>query len=118
MAEISSYGYTKLREFAQTNWKYIELRDASSNAILRLTTSDPRVTWTHNAGAQAIELTIVVKGSDADLSGSLPRTFASSAIYDTASGGTVISIETFTQFTMSGSLDELTVKHQIQIPML
>lgn len=114
MAEINANGYQSIRDFIQANWKHIELRDDVGTAVLRISTSDSRVTWTHSAGSQTLELTIVVKGADAGIT--LPQTFASSAIYDVASGGSPYSEEPFSSFTMEGTGDELTVKHQIQVP--
>lgn len=114
MAEINASGYQSIRDFIQSKWKFIELRDNTSQPILRLDTSDNRVSWTHTAGSQTLELTIVVKGGDVGIT--LPQTFASSAIYDVASGGSPYSVESFTPFTMEGAGDELTVKHQIQVP--
>lgn len=114
MAEINASGYQSIRDYIQANWKYIELRDGSGTPVLRISPSDSRVSWTHTAGFQTLELTIVVKGADAGIT--LPQEFASSAIYDVASGGSAYSVETFSTFTMVGTGDELTVKHQIQVP--
>ena len=116
MAEINENGYQSIRDFIQANWKYIELRDDTDTAVLRLDPTDPRVTFTHDTGSQTLELQIVVNGSDAEVT--LPQTFASSAIYDVASGGTAYSEESFTSFTMEGTGDQLTVKHQIQVPQV
>ncbi|WP_240371497.1 hypothetical protein [Anoxybacteroides rupiense] len=114
MAEITSSAYQALRNYIQNNWKYIELRDDLGNPILRLSPADSRVSWIHNAGDQVLKLQIVVKGSDADIT--KPKTFASSAIYDVATGGQPYSIESFTPFTIESDMDELTVIHEIQVP--
>lgn len=116
MAEINSDGYQAIRDYIQTNWKYIELRDDAGLAILRLSPTDSRVTWTHTTGAQTLQLQIVVKGSDTDMT--LPKTFASSAIYSVASGGSAYSVEGFTPFTMGSATDELTVINSIQVPQV
>ena len=116
MAEILNSGYQSIRDFVQANWKYIELRDGAGVAILRLSTADARVKWIHTANSQTLELQVVVKGSDAELS--LPKTFGSSAIYSVATGGSAMSIETFSNFTMEATGDELTVIHQLEIPQL
>lgn len=116
MAEISTAGYQSIRDFVQANWKYIELRNGEGTAVLRIGIGDSRVTWTHSAGSQTLSLQIVVKGSDAGIA--LPTTFASSAIYSAASGGTALSVETFSNFTMEASGDELTVIHQLEIPQI
>ena len=114
MSEINTSGYQSIRDFVESNWKYIELRDENGTAILRLSTADSRVSWIHTAGSQTLELQIVVKGSDAEVT--LPQTFASSAIYSVASGGSAHSIETFSNFTAEATGDELTVIHQLEIP--
>ncbi|MGG4039292.1 hypothetical protein [Heyndrickxia ginsengihumi] len=116
MAEITTQAYQNLRDYIQSNWQYIELQDDSDGAILRLSPSDSRVTWTHNAGDQTLKLQIVVKGSDTDIT--LPKTFASSHIFNVATGGISFSDESFTPFTMSTDQDELTVIHNIQVPQV
>lgn len=118
MSEINNYGYQDLRDYIQANWNYLELRDAGGAAIVRLQVGvDSRVTWTHTVGAQILEITAVIKGSDSDISGSLPKTFASSAVYKVASAGNAFSAEAFTSsFTIATVDDQLTVKHRIQVP--
>ncbi|MBY6273966.1 MAG: hypothetical protein CW346_17480 [Bacillaceae bacterium] len=116
MAEITSSAYQAIRDYIQQNWQYIELRDDLGNAILRLSPADSRVSWIHNAGDQVLKLQIVVKGSDADIT--KPQTFASSAIYDVATGGNAYSIESFTPFTIESDQDELTVIHSIEVPQV
>ena len=116
MAEITASAYQALRNYIQQNWQYIELRDDLGNPILRLSPSDSRVSWVHNAGDQVLKLQIVVKGSDADIT--KPQTFASSAIYDVATGGQPYSIESFTPFTIESDMDELTVIHSIEVPQV
>ncbi|AKS37684.1 hypothetical protein NP92_04240 [Anoxybacillus gonensis] len=114
MAEITSSAYQAIRDYIQANWQYIELRDDLGNPILRLSPSDSRVTSTIEG--QTVKLQIVVKGSDADIT--KPQTFASSAIYDVATGGQPYSIESFTSFTIESDMDELTVIHEIQVPQV
>lgn len=116
MAEINTAGYQSIRDAIQASWKYIELRDGGGAAILRIGIGDARVTWTHVANAQTLELTVVIKGSDAGMV--LPKTFASSALYSVSTAGSAYSVESFTPFTMEGTLDELTIKHQIQVPLI
>ncbi|KJE26478.1 hypothetical protein LG52_75 [Geobacillus kaustophilus] len=114
MAEITSSAYQALRNYIQNNWKYIELRDDTGNAIIRLSPSDSRVSWIHSAGDQILKLQVVIKGSNTDIQ--KPKTFASSAIYDVATGGQPYSIESFSPFTIESDQDELTVIHEIQVP--
>lgn len=116
MAEIKEQGYQDIRSYIQSNWKYIELRDSDNVAVLRLDPTDNRVSWTHIEGSQTLELTVVVKGSDTEIT--LPQTFQTSAIYKVAVDGDAYSEESFTPFTMEGTNDELTVKHQIQVPQI
>lgn len=116
MAEINTSGYQSIRDFIQSSWQYIELRDDTNAAIVRLSPSDSRVTWINNVGDQTLKLQIVVKGSDTDII--VPQTFASSAIYSVGTGGSAYSVESFTPFTMETDQDELTVIHSIQVPQV
>ncbi|MFE4525064.1 hypothetical protein ACFRCQ_23655 [Cytobacillus firmus] len=114
MAEITSAAYQNLRDYIQSNWKYIELQDDLGSPIVRLSPSDSRVTWTHLAGEQTLKLQVIIKGSDADIIA--PKTFAKSVIYNVASGGVPFSTESFTAFTIESDQDELTVIHNIEVP--
>lgn len=116
MAEITSTGYQSIRDFIEDDWTYIELRDGSGSAIIRIDVTDPRVSWTHSAGAQTLELTCIIKGSDSDITP--PKTFQYSALYSVASGGSPHSVEEFTPFTIGAAEDELTVKHRIEVPQV
>ncbi|MGA4517208.1 hypothetical protein ACPA0F_07960 [Solibacillus silvestris] len=117
MAEITQHGYQGLRSFIESNWKFIELKDTSGAKIVRLSPADPRVTWTHAPGAQTLELSIEVNGSDADIT--LPKTFASSAIYTGATGtDAVTAVEPFSNFEMTMAEDQITVRHRIQVPQV
>jgi hypothetical protein len=115
MAEITAQGYQDLRDYIETTWVWHELRDATTTPIIRISTADPRVSWTHVAEAQTLELTTIITGSDGDIT-SLPQTFASSALYKVATGGDAFSVETFTQFTIEATNDQLTIKHRIEVP--
>ncbi len=114
MSAVTNTGYQDLRDYIQANWVYIELRDNTGTPIMRIPESDTRVTWTHSAGAQVMELTTIIKGSDADVT--LPKTFAQAAIFKVASGGTALSSEAFTPFTMEASTDQLTLTYRIEVP--
>ena len=65
--EFSAAGYSDLRAYIEANWKYIEVRKSTGEAILRKSTSDPRVNWRHEAGAQELILEIALSGSDAEI---------------------------------------------------
>lgn len=114
MANATAQAYQDLRDYIVANWRYIELRDSLGNPFLRISTSDTRVSWTHTAGSQTLELTVILQGSNSDIT--VPSTFAQSAIFKTATGGQPMSLETFPSFTMEGIGDELTIKHRIEVP--
>lgn len=119
MVEIEEQGYQAIRDFIESgnteNWEFIELRDENGEQVLRLEeSSEDRVTWTHGAGDQVLELEVVVQGSDADIS--VPQTFGSSAIYDVGTGGDAYSVVSFDDFTIESDEDQLTVRHQIEVP--
>jgi len=114
MAEINTVGYQKIRDYIEANWKYIELQDGSGTPIIRLGVDDSTVSWTHSPNDQILKLQIVLSSADI----TLPKTFEKSAIFDVASGGTALTVETFTAFTMEGVNDELTVEHSIEVPQV
>ena len=116
MAEFSSAGYQSVRDLIQANWTFIEVRDNTGTAIVRLPGTDPRVTWTHTAGAQTLKRQVVIKGSDSDISSLLPKTFGSVAIFSVASGGDVLASETFTNFTMESTSDQITLVLNMEVP--
>lgn len=116
MAEITQAAYQDLRGHIQSNWQYIELQDDVGTPIVRLSPSDSRVTWTHVADSQTLQLQVVITGSDSEIT--LPTTFAKSVIYNVASGGNPISEEVFEAFTMTQAEDQLTVTHSIQVPQV
>lgn len=121
---INPAGYQFIRDAVQAAWTHIELRNSANAAVLCLPLTDPRVTWTHQAGAQELELTVVITSDDADIQSiGLPINFAASALYAQASGGSVMDgPRIFDEFIMAGAdpakPDELTVRHRIQIPQV
>lgn len=116
MSVVQNAGYQDIRDYIQANWKYIELRDEEQDPVLRIGIEDPRVTWTHIAGAQTLEMTCVIKGYDSDVAPLLPKTFAGAALFKVASGGSAMSEEEFTNFTMSSESDQLTIVYQLEVP--
>ena len=116
MAEITPQAYANIREHINNGWTYIELQDDAGNAILRLGSDDARVSWIHQEGATALLRQVVITGKDTDIT--LPQTFAKSAIYNVATGGTAFSLETFNSFTLETVNDELTIVHELQIPQV
>jgi len=116
MAEITTDAYQDLRDYIESNWQYIELQDDTNVVIVRLDLSDSRVTWTHTASSQTLELQVVITGSDSDIT--LPQTFAKSVIYNVLTGGNPLSTETFPAFDMTQAEDQLTVTHNIEVPQV
>lgn len=115
MAEITQVGYQGIRDYIEANWKFIELRDADGAKIVRLDTSDERVSFTHAPGAQTLELSIVITGSNAEIT--LPQTFAASVIFTSADGAdAVTAVESFSPFEMTMEEDQITVRHRIEVP--
>lgn len=118
MSVVQNAGYQDIRDYIQANWKYIELRDENQNPVLRIGIEDSRVTWTHTAGAQTLEMTCVIKGDDPDIAPLLPQTFAGAALFKVSSGGSAMSEEEFTTFTMSSENDQLTIIYQLEVPQI
>ena len=110
--EITQKAYQDLQNYILSNWKHIELQTAEGDKIVRLNTSDSRVTTTLLDGSLVFIATI--KGTDSDIV--KPVQFNHSAIFKTEDSTEQLSHETFTSFTMENNEDELTVTHTIQIP--
>lgn len=115
MAEITQTGYQNIRDHIEANWRFIELQDDAGAKVVRLDPADPRVTWTHAPGADVLELSVVINGSDADIT--LPQVFNASAIYTSADATEpVTAVESFSLFEMEMDEDQITVRHRIQVP--
>lgn len=121
MAAVTSAGYQDLRDYITANWQYIEIRNASGagtsgTAVVRLPVSDARVDWINGAGAQALQLRVILTGSDADITE--PVTLRSSAIYKVASGGSALSAEVLAEgdATINAPADSVTITHTIEVP--
>ena len=115
MTQVTTEAYQDLRNYIQENWKYVELQDEAGKAIIRLSPSDSRVSWVHVANAQILKLQVIIKGNDPDIVA--PKTFAKSAIYKVATGGSPYSLETFTPSIIAKD-DEITIIHSIQVPVI
>lgn len=114
MSVMTNSGYQDIRDHVEATWTYFELRNGSQAPILRLPLSDNRVTWKHLAGSQTLDLEVIIKGSDADVT--LPTTFGGAALFKVASGGVALSEDPFTPFTMEATTDQLTLTYRIEIP--
>lgn len=114
MAEVTAEGYRSIRNFVQVNWIYHSLRDDIDAEIIRISPLDVRTSWTHVVGAQVLEITTTVTGADADITP--PQIFVGSKLFDVSSAGSPLADETFLSFTIEIDSDELTIKHQIEIP--
>lgn len=116
MAQITLDGYNDIKAYVQANWTSFVISDPSGTQILRLSTSDSRITWSAS-DVNPIIATIVLNGSDSDLSGILPKTFGQIELRkDSEDVNGMTAVETFTTFTMTSTADQLTIKFNIQFP--
>ncbi|HWJ80182.1 MAG TPA: hypothetical protein VNR61_19125 [Niallia sp.] len=113
MSSITTYGYNKIQDYLVANVTYLELQDDQGNAIKRYTTSNG-LTITNSKATQTITYEVVATGDAAFLN----KTVAQSVLFDVATNGSSIATETFSPFTFESAEDELTVKHNIQVPQL
>lgn len=116
--EFDSSGYTWIRETLIRNSNlHIELQNDLGEQIVRLPLSDSRVSWTHTQGANPMELSVMLTGSNSDIS--LPVTVDQGALFpdetSTDSLGPVLSVST-TQFTQD--VDKATIKCPIEVPQI
>lgn len=121
MAEINSRGYESLRRNIDVNanretFDVIELTNNGSG-VIRLSTSDSRVTINSSVGANPYEIQIVVSPSDGDITSG--QSFDGVRLYfEDVDGSEVTPIESFSERTLNSSEDELTVRHQVECPQL
>lgn len=123
--ELREAGYESLRDLinssrtAPSQWDYIALVDDTGSEVIRVSiTGDADASWsTEDQDSSRTSETMVVTYTitGADLS-SLPTTIVKSQLYDTSSGGSPLSEDTFTDATLSSSSDELTVTHKVETP--
>lgn len=116
MATITLAGYNDIKTYVISNWGSVSIMDDSGTQILRLATSDPRITWSTDS-INPIVVTIVLKGNDSDLVGILPKTFGRIQLFKSQGSSTGLTAsETFTNFTMTSADDQLTIKFNIEFP--
>lgn len=117
MTEITEPAYQDIRNYIQTNWTYMELRDVENTPIIRIRIGgDARAKWVHTANARTLMAEVTVQGSDADIP--VPCTIARSVIYKGAVGGEAFSEETITPFYIMDESDRCTITHHIEVPMV
>lgn len=103
-----------IRDYIQSNWNYIELASYLGTVWKRLPITDPRIQWTHTPGSQTMQLTIVISGTDSDVT--LPLKIGKISMFNVPSGGSALVSELFTEQTISIIENVLTLTYQLQIP--
>lgn len=111
MSNITTYGYNKIQNYLAQNVTYLELQDESGTAIKRFNTSNG-LTIQNDTNNKTITYEVVATGNNDFIN----KTVAKSVLYDVASGGNPIAVETFSPFTFESEEDELTIKHRLQLP--
>ena len=114
MSEITAYNYQKIRDLEESLIKYIEIRDNLGVKIIRIPTTDPRVTHIYNRLLQEQTYTILISGTDSDIA--LPCTIGGSALFETAISTDVLALEITTTFQINATADTCTVIYKLQIP--
>lgn len=111
-AEITAAGYDDIDIGADcASWGFIELQTAASVKIIRIATSDSRVTQS-TLDSKHVVYTIELTGTDTDLSGILPVTVGKVAFKKVDSDSAdIMGINTFEEgtATISASNDSVTV---------
>jgi len=114
MSQISEYNYMKVRDLQESLIKYIEIRDNLGVKIVRIPITDPRVTHTFDRTKQEQTYTILISGSDTDIT--LPITIGGTALFETAISTDELSSETTTAFLLNATGDTCTITYKLQIP--
>lgn len=114
MSEITNYNYQKIRDLEEALIKYIEIRDNLGVKIIRIPTTDPRVTHVYNRLLQEQVYSVLIKGTDSDII--IPCTIGGSALYETAVSTDVLALDITTTFQINATEDSCTVIYKLQIP--
>lgn len=116
MAEVTEYTYKKIRDLIDSNFKYIEIQNESNVKVLRLSTSDPRITYSYNRNSQTQTYTLVLSGDDADIT--LPKTLAKVLFFETSSSSDALYAESTTAFTLGAEGDTCTFTITVNVPAI
>lgn len=114
---LSASAYTDLRNYIQSTYGYVEITDTSDTQITRVQIGGApgRAVWSNASGANPLQLTITLSGSDSDIPN--PSTIGGVYLHETSSD-TVRKNEAvaLTIFTIQSSADTLTITVQINLP--
>jgi len=122
--EINTSGYESLRQAINSSltagdqWDYIELFDDTGSIVTRVSiTSDSRFSWNTTETDQTQEVKGTVSGSDGDIS--TPVKLSGSRLKATDSDPADVKHEEgFADATISGSGDDVTVTHEVEVPQV
>jgi hypothetical protein len=110
-AEISDDGYANLGigNKIATEWDYIEFQTSTGTKIIRIATSDARVTQS-SVTSKKVVYAVALTGSDSDISGLVPVTFSKAVFKATNSdAAAVLGTDTFTDAPINTTADTLNV---------
>ena len=124
-SNITTNGYTKLRKYVTDNWRFIELRDASSVLIgtrfnlqsaLGAVAPAKYIVEVDNTNNKYF-ITITFLGSDTTLTPS--KQIKTVSLYDVATGGDpVIQVNYSTPITIYSVDDKIIIKLEVEIPKI
>ena len=112
--QISSFGKADLMTYMSTNWSYIELYDETDTPVLRIPTSDARVTVQYPDPNGQVRMRLELKGDDVDVAALKPFKVKGSSIFKVATGGNPMASKNLSAiFNMQTDEDMLVVNHRI-----
>jgi|GEM_PF-2294294 len=122
--ELTGAGYESLRDLinssrtAPSQWDYIALVDDAGNEVIRVSiTGDADASWsTQDQDSSGTDETMVVTYTVTGADVTTPVTIVKSELYDTGSGGSPLSEDTFDNAVISSDSDELVVEHKVETP--
>jgi len=114
MSEITNAAYQLIRDFVQEKFAYVDIFDVLGIRILRMSVTDSRINWVHQAGSQRLEMMIILDGSNTDLP--LPCRINKVALFETAESVAPLAEEGFSAFELAYESDLLIIRVQIEVP--
>jgi hypothetical protein len=112
MAALENAAYDDLRAERVVDWE-MEIQETGGTPVLRVDSSDPRLTVSDNAGNDTTSFVLVLSGDDAEIT--VPTSVDKSRLFNPA-GTAMTAVESFSEFTFATTDDQLTVTHTVILP--
>ena len=114
---ITSDGFKEIREFVQTNWKYIEVKDENGNRLFVIDNTDPRISISPTGfESNPLEMNLFLRGTDSEISAGTK--IGGAALLREIDLPSRVELSYLSPFEFQDPEDTLTIRISIQIPTI